>query len=256
MINLIQCIFTEIGNDEAYYWMYSRHLDWGFFDHPPMIALFIKAGTSLLSGELGTRIITIISQLASIYLIWKSIDKPQATNPIYLFGLMFIMPCYATFGFIATPDSPLLFFASLFFFSYKKFLSRPSLAYTLLLGLSMAGMMYSKYHGLLVIVFTLFADLRILRDKKAWIAAIFSLILFLPHLFWQLRLDFPTFTFQTNDRINDFHFQHFLEFWLSQAMSINPFILILTFVLVLKIQPIDTFSRSLKFTILGFFGFF
>ena len=45
-------IFSAIYNcylplylDEAYYWLWSRHLDFGYMDHPFMIALLIKAFT-------------------------------------------------------------------------------------------------------------------------------------------------------------------------------------------------------------------
>ena len=53
---LLQSIFTELQDDEAYYWVFSRYLDWGYFDHPPMIALLIRLGTSLFGGELGVRL--------------------------------------------------------------------------------------------------------------------------------------------------------------------------------------------------------
>jgi hypothetical protein len=38
LINLIQAYFTGIAHDEAYYWMYSNNLAWGYFDHPPMVS--------------------------------------------------------------------------------------------------------------------------------------------------------------------------------------------------------------------------
>ena len=44
VLNLVQAGLTPLNNDEAYYWMYSKYLDWGFFDHPPVIALMIKIG--------------------------------------------------------------------------------------------------------------------------------------------------------------------------------------------------------------------
>ncbi len=47
VISLFQAGFTELMDDEAYYWVYSRHLDWGYFDHPPMVALLIKMGYGL-----------------------------------------------------------------------------------------------------------------------------------------------------------------------------------------------------------------
>jgi len=34
VINILQAAFLELHFDEAYYWLYSRNLDWGYFDHP------------------------------------------------------------------------------------------------------------------------------------------------------------------------------------------------------------------------------
>ncbi len=53
IVNVLQGIFTELGNDECYYWMFSQNLDWGYFDHPPMVALMISMGYKLFSCELG-----------------------------------------------------------------------------------------------------------------------------------------------------------------------------------------------------------
>ena len=36
--------------DETYYWDWSRRLAGGYFDHPPMIALLIRAGTALAAA--------------------------------------------------------------------------------------------------------------------------------------------------------------------------------------------------------------
>ncbi|HTK46544.1 MAG TPA: hypothetical protein VL328_01030, partial [Gemmatimonadaceae bacterium] len=36
--------------DETYYWDWSRRLAGGYFDHPPMIAVLIRAGTALGSA--------------------------------------------------------------------------------------------------------------------------------------------------------------------------------------------------------------
>ncbi len=32
------------GFDEAYYYLYSRHLNWSYFDHPPIVALTTGIG--------------------------------------------------------------------------------------------------------------------------------------------------------------------------------------------------------------------
>lgn len=72
LLNLLQASVTELANDEAYYVVFAKHLDWGYYDHPPMIALFIYLG-QWLSGELGVRLLTVLSQPIYIWLLWKLI---------------------------------------------------------------------------------------------------------------------------------------------------------------------------------------
>jgi hypothetical protein len=47
LLNSLQALFTGIYPDEAYYWVYSLNLQWGYFDHPPVVALGIKIGELL-----------------------------------------------------------------------------------------------------------------------------------------------------------------------------------------------------------------
>ncbi|WP_131537023.1 hypothetical protein [Pedobacter nototheniae] len=42
-INVIQSILTGVHPDEAYYLMYAKYLDWGYFDHPSIVVIRIKS---------------------------------------------------------------------------------------------------------------------------------------------------------------------------------------------------------------------
>ena len=53
ILNLLQGIFTPIIDDEAYYWLWSTKLDFGYFDHPPMIALWIYLSDLIFDAEIG-----------------------------------------------------------------------------------------------------------------------------------------------------------------------------------------------------------
>ncbi len=70
-VNIIQASLTLLSHDEAYYWMYSNFLDWGYFDHPPAIAIMIKAGYFFIKSELGVRIFTVLLSISTIYLLAK-----------------------------------------------------------------------------------------------------------------------------------------------------------------------------------------
>ena len=82
IINLFQAWRTELFDDEAYYWVCSRFLDWGYFDHPPMIALLIRIGSFIFPSELGVRISSVILSTISIYLLEKLI-KPENQKLFY-----------------------------------------------------------------------------------------------------------------------------------------------------------------------------
>lgn len=257
-INILQSIFTEIGNDEAYYWMYAQRLDWGYFDHPPMIAFFIKEGTLLFDGELGVRLLSILSQLLSLFLIWITIDEKENTvqKTIIFFGLAAAIPVFQMYGFIATPDSPLLLFASLYLYYFKQLDIRPSVLVSVMLAIAAVGLMYSKYHGALLILATLLSNIKLVFNRYFISAAIIAIGLYIPHVLWQYNNGFPTFQFQMIDRVNSIHTKHFFEFWLNQALAFNPLILGLLLFTIFKIPSNSNFDRTLHWVIISLLGFF
>src|SRR5690348_10506331 len=71
LLNLFQAAFTELLDDEAYYWMYSKFIDWGYYDHPPMIALLIKAGYAMFANELGVRLFIVTLNTLTMFIIYR-----------------------------------------------------------------------------------------------------------------------------------------------------------------------------------------
>ena len=53
ILNLLTAHFCPLDPDETYYWMYAQHLDWGYYDHPPAVALLIGLGKDILPGGAG-----------------------------------------------------------------------------------------------------------------------------------------------------------------------------------------------------------
>ena len=114
LINLIQSFLMPLINDEAYYWVWSRQMDWGYFDHPPMVALWIKAGFALFQNELGVRLITVIAGGLGYFFLGEMLELRNKEQFWLYSALFFSMILFQAFGFVTTPDSPLLFFGILY----------------------------------------------------------------------------------------------------------------------------------------------
>src|SRR6202163_5155809 len=72
-LRLVAAAFTPITFDEAYYWMWSKHLAGGYYDHPPMVALVIRLGT-LIAGdtEFGVRLASILLALPMSFAVYQT----------------------------------------------------------------------------------------------------------------------------------------------------------------------------------------
>ena len=164
LINFLQAANTVLLNDEAYYWVYSNFLDWGYFDHPPMIAVLIKAGYFLFKNELGVRFFIVILNTLTLIIVYKLLPRK---NDVLFYCIACSIALIQLGGFIAAPDIPLAFFTALFFLVYKKFISSSSWMQAMFLGFAMALLLYSKYHGVLIIICTLIANPALFKNKMA-----------------------------------------------------------------------------------------
>src|SRR3954468_4301446 len=72
-LRLIAAAWTPLTFDEAYYWMWSKHLAGGYYDHPPMGAVVIRLGT-LIAGdtEFGGRLLSILLSLPMSWAVHRA----------------------------------------------------------------------------------------------------------------------------------------------------------------------------------------
>lgn len=255
ILAILQASCTELMDDEAYYWVYSGHLDWGYFDHPPMIALLIKAGFAVFHNELGIRLGMIVMNVLTLVLVDKLL--PQKNNRVF-YLILAGMGAMQLGGMLAVPDVPLIFFATLYFYIYRNFLESQSWKNTLLLGLSMALMFYSKYHGILLVFFTLIANLHLLRAYRYYIAVIITTVLFFPHLYWQYTHNFPSLQYHLVERnASSYDISYTLDYVLGQVLLFGPLIgwLLLYYAFRAHVQS-NNFERALKYSLIGVLVFF
>lgn len=259
ILNVLQGFLTELLPDEAYYWVYSQYMDWGFFDHPPLVAVWITISDFLFADEIGVRFFSAISFTLLVYIVWKTIDHPKKKEYTWLFLLVILSTALLNvYGFITTPDTPLMLFSALFLYAYKEYLTQKSLLSYVWLSVSIAGMMYSKYQGILIVFFVFLSNIKLIKDYKLWLVCLGALLLYTPHLYWQWANDFPSFRYHLQERVSNrtYKFEHTLMHFVNMIAIIG-----LTFPIVYRaffknIRTKDTYSRGLNFIILGFLLFF
>src|SRR5207237_9704864 len=150
-LRLVAAAWTPLTFDEAYYWMWSKHLASGYYDHPPMVALVIRLGTVIAGDtELGVRLVSILLALPMSWAVYRAAAilfggmRLAATATILL--NVTLMAAVGTM--IVTPDAPLLVASSLVLFCLAEVLATGRGAWWLAVGAAVGLALLSKYTAL------------------------------------------------------------------------------------------------------------
>lgn len=195
--NLIVIGGSELAHDEAYYWTFSRALDWGYFDHPPLTAWLIALTSGWIPGEWGVRLPFALFLQFSVWLVASLV--PDARRWQVWAGFAFF-PLLSFMGGFALPDGALVIVSALWLWALARSLKEDNVPHALVMGLMSALLLYGKYHGVLYLVGTILALPRLLARRIFWLATVFALVLYLPHVHWQWDHQFATFKYHFLER--------------------------------------------------------
>lgn len=192
-LRLIVAAMTPLSGDEAYYWIWSRALAGGYLDHPPMVALWIRAGT-LIAGEtaLGVRLLAPLSVFAGSLLLWRAGEDllPGRNAGLWAAALLNATLAFGIGAVTMTPDTPLLFFWVATLWALGRLLASGAPGWWLAAGLCAGLAMASKYTAVFLpagIFLWLLAVPRLrswLRTPWPWLAALIAAAAFAPVLMW------------------------------------------------------------------------
>jgi len=256
IINALQAFFLGLEGDEAYYWHLSQHIDWSYFDHPPLVAVLIRMGETLGHGSFFTRLGTVLITTLSVGIIYKALPEYLKNIKWYvLTGASTLL--LNVYSFITTPDAPLLFFSSLFLLTYKSFIRKQSAGNSILMALCITGMFYSKYHGVLLIFFVVLSNYKMLFNRYFWLTVLITTLLFLPHIYWQYQHDWPSFRYHLNERLaRRYRINHTTDYLLGQILVFGPFISLLFYATCYRLKIKDQLLKTHLFIFGGTLIFF
>lgn len=153
---LLKCFFAfwlELGNDEAYYWLYSQYLQWNYFDHPPMVAIWIRLFTGNLSldqYEGFLRIGSVVGSSLSTWFMYQSAASLHSQKAGWFAAILYNASFYSgiTAGLYIMPDSPqMVFFTCSLWMIARMVKDEKNWSNWLMFGVAAGLCIMSKVHG-------------------------------------------------------------------------------------------------------------
>ena len=237
VVRLIAAAVTPITFDEAYYWMWSKHLAGGYYDHPPMVAVVIRLGT-LIAGdsEFGVRVVSILLGLPMSYAVYRAAEilfgsvRVAATAALLL--NVTLMAAVGTL--IVTPDAPLLVASSFVLLFCAKVLETGRGAWWLGVGAAVGAALLSKYtamfFGAAILIWLLAVP-----NMRHWLASpwpylggLVAFAIFSPVILWNADHQWVSFIKQLGRaKVEDFRPVYIAELVPTQFAFATPLVFIL-----------------------------
>ncbi|MFH1367789.1 MAG: glycosyltransferase family 39 protein [Elusimicrobiota bacterium] len=214
-------------SDEAYFVIWAQNLDFGYYDHPPMIAWVLRFVLFFGSSEFVLRLPAILSTILigiGIYLIIRRAEPVKA----YLIGILFLISPINLLYIPVSTDTPVIFFA--FLSAVLLFLAVEKENYLLYLfsGITLGLAFLSKYFAVLLGLAYLAYFICTPKDRKktTGFAVLFlSVIPFaLVNIYWNYTHSWANLLFNLFNRNKQetFSFGKMLLYLVSQAYLITP----------------------------------
>src|ERR1700727_2538820 len=236
-LRLAAAAWTPLTFDEAYYWMWSKHLAGGYYDHPPMVAVGIPPGPMIAGDtELGVRLVSILLALPMSWAVYRTATilfggrRVAATATVLL--NVTLMAAVGTM--IVTPDAPLLVASSFVLFFLAKVLETGRGAWWLAVGAAVGAALTSKYTALffgpaiLIWLVSVPKLRRWLISPWPYLGGLVALGTFAPVILWNADHHWVSFIKQIGrSRIEDFKLAFVGELIPTQIAFATPLVFIL-----------------------------
>lgn len=244
VIKLILINFIPVTPQEAYYWYYSKHPDFSYFDHPPMAAFSIWIGTHIFGDNyFGVKLLAVIWYLLTNILLYltvnrfsrfteNSLPKEVGFYTIVFYNLTIFAHLYST---TIVPDSPLLFFWLAVIFSMQEFFITKRNYWWYIAGAFLGASLLSKYTAV-ILLGSVFIYLLIDKEFRSnllsihtYLAVVVAFIVFSPVFYWNYTHDWASFKFQFVERAENtkaITYKYIVQLILSQFFLLTPLIFI------------------------------
>ncbi len=264
VIRLVLSTFLNLGNDESYYLSFARQLQINYFDHPPLVALWVRFFTANLALEdhlFFIRLGSLVACALSSFFIYKTITAISTAKAGFAGVFLYNISLYAsiTAGLFIFPDTPQMVFwtASMYFVTQilrndEKLL--PWVFFGVCAGLSIMSKVHAVFLWGGVFLYTVFYRRSWFSNKWFYLSAAITAVIISPILIWNIQNDFITFRFH-GERVvvkeSGFNFMGLLRETVGQIVINNPFTIALIAFFFFKKYNLNTDKAVKVFKLMG-----
>ena len=189
--------------DEADYYVWSLQLDWSYFCHPPMLMYAIAFIDQFIHNkELVLKLVTtLFMAFSSVYLFHLAKELFDERLAYYCIVLSNINLLFMAGSFIATPDTPMIFFLTGASYHFYRAVKDGEMTQWLIAGVLTGFALMSKFMAFLV--YPSFLLYLLLPENRKWfgktmpyLTFLLSLLVFSPVQYWNFQHNWITFGFQ------------------------------------------------------------
>lgn len=223
----------DVHPDMADHWVWSRFLTWGYYEHPPMVALTMRLATMI--GGNTPLTLKVGSVLFSVLILWlayrlgREVLGPQG-GLVYL--LLLEAAPYFTMGSVFWHiDQPYMAFWLLGLWSLVRLVKTGNPAWMWAFGLCLGLGAESKYIiALLPLGFVVFLAFNrswgwLILSPHTWGGALLCLGLLAPNLYWNSQHEWVTFVYNFEKGLTGGDpLQHFALFTLGHLILFSVFL--------------------------------
>ncbi len=207
LLKLLVAFVVPLGNDESYYWLYAQDIKWNYFDHPPMVAVWVRLFTLNLwlqdfAGFI--RLGSIVACALSSWFMYQTVACLHSERAGWLAACLYHASYYAgiTAGLLVIPDAPQLVFWTFSLWMIATITRDGSKwRYWILLGIAVGLCIMSKVHGVFIWsglgLYVLLKERSWLAKPQLWTALAISIVIASPIVWWNLHHDFATYRFHS-----------------------------------------------------------
>ncbi len=251
LFRLLLALILPLTPQEAYYWSWSRDLSLSYFDHPPLASYSIWLTSSIFGQNIFGIKLAAVLWFLGMNILWGKLIQEMFENVEQTFWTLLALNAsivFELYGFVITPDTPLLFAWTATIFALWKLIRSEDAKWWYIAGFFMGLAWLGKYSGIMLVPSVLLFVLASKTQRKwlltphPYLGVLIAIITFAPVLIWNANHDWISFAFQGSRRtasMGQWELRFVGELFGSQFFILTPYLFVLVF------ATINRFGRKL-----------